>query len=301
MAEAGFTWGSGGEKLSSSDRRRRVAEAMMLRGTATTPVQHWTQGAARVAEALLGQWEANKIDAEEKAGRAAIAGDTSLAIGSAPSSAAAPSFAGGGAGARTMAMPDISPEMKAGIIETAKALGTSPEDVATAISYETGGTFNPTQAGPTTKWGQHRGLIQFGEPQAKQYGVDWSNPVGSQLGANGAIVAYMRDRGFKPGMNFMDFYSTINAGAPGLYNRSDAAAGGAPGTVADKVNNQMAGHRARAQRLFAAADMPAPGANPVAMETGQEGFAVPPAPVSDALPIMQPGGALPNFDQDTGR
>lgn len=171
--------------------------------------------------------------------------------------------------------------MRQGIVGTAKALGVTPQDVATAISYETGGTFNPTQVGPTTKWGQHRGYIQFGEPQAKQFGVDWNNPIGSQLGENGAIVKYALANGFKPGMSFMDLYSTINAGAPGRYGARDAAAGGAPGTVADKVNTQMGGHRARARALFpdvAQADIPAAGSAPASMETAQPGFAVPPGP-----------------------
>lgn len=284
MAEAlaPFVWGRGGSKDSVS-RRRQLAEVLMKGGMDYSPVQHWTQGAARIAQALVGGWEAGQADKQEKANNESFANSLAAALGgststpSIPASApAAPSMAGGAAGARTMAMPNISPDMKTGIADAAGALGISPVDLATAISYETGGTFNPTQAGPTTRWGQHRGLIQFGEPQAKQYGVDWSNPAGSQLGANGAIVAYLRDRGVKPGMGMMDIYSTINAGAPGLYNRSDAAAGGAPGTVADKVNNQMAGHRARAERMFA--DLPAPGVAPVAMETGATGFAVPPAP-----------------------
>ena len=78
--------------------------------------------------------------------------------------------------------------LAAGIVETANALGMDPVDLATIISYETGGTFDPSQAGPTTQWGQHRGLIQFGEPQAREYGVDWNDPLGSQLGADGAIA-----------------------------------------------------------------------------------------------------------------
>jgi hypothetical protein len=82
-------------------------------------------------------------------------------------------------------------EIRDGIIQAARALGINPADLATIISYETGGTFDPTQAGPTTQWGQHRGLIQFGEPQAKANGVDWSNPVGSQLGPDGAIARYL--------------------------------------------------------------------------------------------------------------
>lgn len=141
-----------------------------------------------------------------------------------------------------------------GIIETAAALKIDPIDLATVISYETGGTFSPTQRGPTTQWGQHRGLIQFGEPQAARFGVDFSSEMSalqSQLGPNGAIVKYLESSGFKPGMGILDLYSTINAGAPGRYNASDANNGGAPGTVLDKVNNQMAGHLQNAQKLFA--------------------------------------------------
>lgn len=137
------------------------------------------------------------------------------------------------------------------LIETANALGMDPETLGTMISYETGGTFDPLQEGPTTQWGQHKGLIQFGEPQAEEYGVDWNNPLGSQLGRDGAIVRYFQQNGWQPGMSDTDAYSIINAGAPGRHNASDANNGGAPGTVADKVRNQMAGHRAKAQRLLA--------------------------------------------------
>lgn len=141
-------------------------------------------------------------------------------------------------------------DLRQGILETANALGMNPVDLATIISYETAGTFDPAKAGPTTQWGQHRGLIQFGEPQAQQYGVDWQNPLGSQLGADGAIVRYYRGNGWQPGMNMLDAYSIVNAGAPGRYGASDAGNGGAPGTVADKVSGQMADHRAKAEALL---------------------------------------------------
>jgi hypothetical protein len=146
--------------------------------------------------------------------------------------------------------PKFEGDIRSGIVATANALGMHPVDLATIISYETGGTFNPSQAGPTTKYGQHRGLIQFGEPQAKQYGVDWNDPLGSQLGPEGAVVRYFRDRGYKPGMGLLDAYSIVNAGGPGLYNRSDTAAGGAPGTVREKVEQQMGGHRQKAAALL---------------------------------------------------
>ena len=140
--------------------------------------------------------------------------------------------------------------LASGIISTANALGMDPVDLATIISYETAGTFDPTKAGPTTQWGQHRGLIQWGEPQAQQYGVDWSDPIGSQLGPDGAIVRYFENAGWQHGMGMLDAYSAVNAGRVGRYNASDANNGGAPGTVRDKVENQMSGHRAKAEALL---------------------------------------------------
>lgn len=147
-------------------------------------------------------------------------------------------------------------DVATGIVAAANSLGVDPEELATAISYETGGTFDPTKSGPTTKWGTHRGLIQFGEPQAEEYGVDWNDPVASQLGPNGAIVRYLREAGVEPGMGLLDIYSAINAGQVGLYDARDAQAGGAPGTVRDKVEQQMDAHREKAQNLLAGSYTP---------------------------------------------
>lgn len=141
-------------------------------------------------------------------------------------------------------------DLRQGIIEAAEALGISPLDLATAISYETAGTFDPLKWGPRTKWGRHRGLIQWGEPQARKYGVDWSKPLASQLGRDGAIVSYLRDAGVRKGMGLLDIYSAINAGRVGRYGASDAHNGGAWGTVADKVRYQMAAHRRKAALLM---------------------------------------------------
>lgn len=133
------------------------------------------------------------------------------------------------------------------ILASAQRLGADPVDLATVISYETAGTFDPWKAGPTTQWGQHRGLIQWGEPQRAKYGVTQGMPVGAQLQA---AERYLQDAGYKPGMGLMDMYSAINAGRVGRNNASDANNGGAPGTVADKVNNQMSGHRQKAAALL---------------------------------------------------
>jgi hypothetical protein len=142
-------------------------------------------------------------------------------------------------------------------------------------------------------------LIQFGEPQAAQYGVDWNNPVGSQLGPEGAVAKYLKATGVKPGMGLLDIYSAINAGGVGLYNRSDAAAGGAPGTVADKVRDQMDGHRAKAMALLGGSGAPpmvqmasaAPSSG-----IGPMGFQAPQMPVQAGAPNgvqIMPAGAEP--------
>lgn len=136
----------------------------------------------------------------------------------------------------------------AGVIRSAAAkLGVDPVDLGTAISYETAGTFDPWKRGPTTKWGTHRGLIQWGEPQAAKYGVSATSTLAEQ---GDAIVRYLQDAGVQPGHGLLDIYSAINAGAVGRYGASDAAAGGAWGTVADKVKYQMAAHRRKALSML---------------------------------------------------
>jgi hypothetical protein len=51
-------------------------------------------------------------------------------------------------------------------------------------------------------------------------------------------------------MGLLDIYSAINAGGVGRYGASDANNGGAPGTVRDKVEQQMTGHRQNALALL---------------------------------------------------
>ncbi len=142
---------------------------------------------------------------------------------------------------------DPKSQLRDSIVAEATRAGINPLDLATAMSYETAGTFDPWKKGPTTKWGEHRGLIQWGEPQREKYGIGPDTPIPDQVKAS---VDYLIDRGVKPGMGLMDIYSAINAGGVGRYGASDAAAGGAPGTVADKVNYQMAGHRDKAAALL---------------------------------------------------
>lgn len=182
-------------------------------------------------------------------------------------------------------------DMRGLIIETAAELGVDPVDLATVISYETAGTFDPTKRGPTTQWGQHRGLIQWGEPQARRYGVNWDDPVASQLGRDGAVVRYMRDAGVRPGMGLLDLYSAVNAGRVGRYNASDANNGGAPGTVRDKVEQQMDGHRRKASALIGGGRLVASALMEQGVDPGLAHAAAASAPGSPQA--SQGGAALP--------
>lgn len=186
-------------------------------------------------------------------------------------------------------------ELAAAIRASAQRLGVDPLDLGTTVSYETGGTFDPWQAGPTTQYGQHRGLIQWGEPQRAKYGVTQGMPVAAQMEA---AERYLQDAGVRPGMGLMDIYSAVNAGRVGRYGASDANNGGAPGTVADKVNNQMSGHRQNAERLLGdllgpAMAQSAPNGQP--RPPGPPSPPAPPGPNGAAQPTQQAGFAAPSI------
>lgn len=298
-----FVWGAGGAALTPEQiaRQREIADALTAKGIDTSPVGSWAQGAARVADALVGVVKERRASNAEGANAATNSNIVqSLLQGGTSGFPAAPTGAFPAApSSSTQAGPVSAPEGIAdGIRQTAAALGIDPVDLGTAISYETAGTFDPMKKGPTTQWGQHRGLIQFGEPQAAQNGVDWSNPVGSQLGPDGAVAKYLRAAGVKPGMGLLDVYSAINAGGVGKYNASDANNGGAPGTVRDKVEKQMAAHRAKALALLGGGNQVAsmdPGiglAPPANMQNTDPGIsAAPPADMANPDPGILQGYA----------
>ena len=116
------------------------------------------------------------------------------------------------------------------ITKAATELGIDPVDLATVISYETGGKFSTSIKGG--KGGRYLGLIQFGPEEAAKYGAAPGQSFDTQMKA---VVAYLKDRGLKPGMGINDLYSTINAGTPGRLSASDG-------------NNTVAGHVIEMQR-----------------------------------------------------
>lgn len=121
-------------------------------------------------------------------------------------------------------------EAATALTSAAQELGVDPVELAAVISYETGGTFSTSVAGG--KGGNYLGLIQFGPEERKKYGVKEGQSFSEQMKS---VVAYLKDRGFKPGMSLEDLYSTINAGTPGRLAASDG-------------NNTVAGHVAEIRK-----------------------------------------------------
>lgn len=129
----------------------------------------------------------------------------------------------------------------------AGALGLDPVEVAAVMSFETGGDFDPNKFGGDNK--KFLGLIQFGSEEQRTYGI---KPGSTPEEWSGAIVKYMQDRGFKPGMGIKDFYSTILTGGPGRYGATDSN-----GTNVDNALPRILGeHRANAETWLAKAAVP---------------------------------------------
>lgn len=140
---------------------------------------------------------------------------------------------------------DVDTQRRA-IEKGASDLGVDPEDYATAISYESARTFDPWAKGPVTKWGQHRGTIQYGEPQRKEFGVFEGQSFEDQV--TNSNVKYLRKKGVKPGMKFAQIYKAINAGDINAdENTPDANTGR---TVGDNIRNAERDHREFVRQRF---------------------------------------------------
>ena len=108
--------------------------------------------------------------------------------------------------------------------DRAQKAGYNADDLLKVINYESSG--RPDVWGGKGK--NYFGLLQFGPEERKQFGVDTVHPnAQNQIDAG---FKFLEARGFKPGMGLMDMYSTVLAGSPGHYNRTDGA-----GTVAQHV------------------------------------------------------------------
>lgn len=72
MTPESFVWGRGGRRLTPEDiaRQRQMAEAQMSGSMDFSPVGHWTQGLARLANGVSGRIQGDRIAEAEQANRA---------------------------------------------------------------------------------------------------------------------------------------------------------------------------------------------------------------------------------------
>jgi TP901 family phage tail tape measure protein len=165
----------------------------------------------------------------------------------APSGGAAGGGSGGG-GAAGGGAQSFQPSSRArALMAAAQKLGVSPLDLATIISYETSGTFNPNIWGG--KDGNHLGLIQFGGPERQKYGVREGMSFEEQV--TGPVVRFLQDRFAGVGMStqgasLSDLYRTVNGGNP----RASIGASDGNGTIAQHVQRMTGDHRQKALRTF---------------------------------------------------
>ena len=184
---------------------------------------------------------------------APIPGTLPSTLPGAPPAPDLPGAAGGGGaaagtGGRAAAAPrfELSSRGKA-LVAAAQKLGVSPLDLATIISFETAGTFSPSIRGGAG--GNYQGLIQFGAPERRQYGVTPSQSFEEQV--MGPVVRYFQDR-FKgvgmstQGASLLDLYTTVLAGNP----RANRNARDSFGTSAVSGVQRMGPHRQKALSTF---------------------------------------------------
>lgn len=176
---APFVWGNGGARLTPEqiDAQRKVAQAMMERGSDYSPVQSWSQGAARVAQALIGGLESRQAD---QASKANAASDAELLQGLISGGVQAPTAAPvASPAAAPSPTGQPAPGLSDAIIKVAAARGVDPQYMTRLAMVESGG--DPNAANSTSS---AKGPFQFINSTAQQYGL--TNPTDPAASADAA-------------------------------------------------------------------------------------------------------------------
>jgi hypothetical protein len=122
-----------------------------------------------------------------------------------------------------MATPKVGilpQEERMAIFRGAKQLGLDPYEFGAFLSLESGPNMDPNIVGGAG--GRHKGLIQFGQNEQKQYGISGEQTRAGQMPA---VLQYFEDRGYKPGMGIARAYATVLGGNPNVSLTSKDAFG----------------------------------------------------------------------------
>lgn len=142
-----FVWGPNGSRMSPEEiaKQQQIESALLARGVDTSPVGHWTQGLARVADALAGSFRRGQLDdaaKEDASFNSQIA--KSLLGGGSDVFPAAPSISGaGGSASQPMASPVAAADVPTQRVASAFA-ASAPDGVSA-----------PAAASADTDWLQY--------------------------------------------------------------------------------------------------------------------------------------------------
>jgi hypothetical protein len=149
--------------------KRALAKVLLERGIDTSPVQHWTQGAARLVDALNGTIEERRADRADKAGMKAASDGFAALLGGASAEPKKPMSSG----EQIPAMPTFAAvhgvptsSKFADMFKTnAEKYGLPADYLPRTAQIESG--MNPTAANPNSS---AKGMFQFIDGTRAQYG-----------------------------------------------------------------------------------------------------------------------------------
>jgi hypothetical protein len=203
-------------KLKSMLQRALVPGADSFVNGLINQIQGIFDQAASITEQILGQQGARIAFGGEKRGLEAELQNFTRTLGGATEALIrfTQGLMGGSGGSQSGGFAPSAPSSSStskqkALINAANKLGLKPQELAAIISFETGGTFNPNIVGGAGN--RYRGLIQFGPPEQKQFGVKPGQSFESQLDS---VVNYFLARGFKAGMGQLKAYATVLTGNP---------------------------------------------------------------------------------------
>lgn len=153
-----FVWGDGGKALTPDEiaQRRKVEAALLARGVDTSPVGHWSQGAARVADAIAGAFRRGRLDEAEDELNTYNAEQAAPIIealsGGSPVASAATSGVSQDLAATSPAPVVAEGEIADYIRQSATARGIDP-DVALRVAMSEGGLKDPVRQSNVVKNG----------------------------------------------------------------------------------------------------------------------------------------------------
>ncbi|WP_133767886.1 hypothetical protein [Enterovirga rhinocerotis] len=164
-----FTWGSGGERLTPEAirRRREIANALIKGGSDYSPIGHWTQGIARVAQALVGGYEARELNRAEGANAARSQELSNKGLSWLYGGGSTPSPDVPAAGASPVSLDPTAPVAGGGGAPV--AAGDNSAFPTSLIGNESGGRWN-AQNGHVGAGGLkgHFGRLQFGQARLQE-------------------------------------------------------------------------------------------------------------------------------------